>query len=299
MASYEYIYVMNGLSKSYAGGKKVLENVTLSFFPGAKIGVLGPNGAGKSTLLRIMAGQDTDFTGEAWSAEKARVGYLPQEPVLDESKTVEENVMEGLAPIKAKIDRYNEVAAEMANPDADFDALTEEMGTLQEEIDASDGWEIDRSVKMAMEALRCPPGDASIKNLSGGEKRRIALAKLLLEKPDLLLLDEPTNHLDAESVAWLQRHLKDYAGTVVMVTHDRYSLIMLRAGSWKLTAVWAFHMKAIIPLILKPNINVCCKKHVKKNHDRRHWSVNKNGWGAHLKVVAKNLKRVLIPMRNF
>jgi sulfate-transporting ATPase len=224
MASYEYIYVMNGLSKSYSGGKKVLENVTLSFYPGAKIGVLGPNGAGKSTLLRIMAGQDSDYTGEAWSAEKARVGYLPQEPALDESKTVEENVMEGLAPIKAKVDRYNEVAAEMADPDADFDALTEEMGTLQEEIDASDGWEIDRSVKMAMEALRCPPSDASIKNLSGGEKRRIALAKLLLEKPDLLLLDEPTNHLDAESVAWLQRHLKDYAGTVVMVTHDRYFL---------------------------------------------------------------------------
>lgn len=224
MASYEYIYVMNGLSKSYQGGKKVLENVTLSFFPGAKIGVLGPNGAGKSTLLRIMAGQDKDFTGEAWSAAGARVGYLPQEPQLDENKTVQENVLEGLAPIKAKVERYNEVAAAMADPEADFEALTEEMGTLQEEIDAADGWEIERSVKMAMEALRCPPGDAEITNLSGGEKRRVALAKLLLEKPDLLLLDEPTNHLDAESVAWLQRHLSDYAGTVVMVTHDRYFL---------------------------------------------------------------------------
>lgn len=224
MASYEYIYVMNSLSKSYPGGKKVLENITLSFFPGAKIGVLGPNGAGKSTLLRIMAGQDRDYTGEAWSAENARVGYLPQEPQLDESKTVQENVLEGLGPIKAKVDRYNEVAAAMADPDADFEALTEEMGTLQEEIDAADGWEIDRSVNMAMEALRCPPGDAKVTMLSGGERRRVALAKLLLEKPDLLLLDEPTNHLDAESVSWLQRHLKDYSGTVVMITHDRYFL---------------------------------------------------------------------------
>ncbi len=224
MASYEYIYVMNNLSKSFSGGKKVLENVTLSFYPGAKIGVLGPNGAGKSTLLRIMAGQDKDYTGEAWSADKARVGYLPQEPKLDESKTVEENVLEGLAPIKAKVERFKEVAAEMADPDADFDALTEEMGTLQEEIDAADGWGIDRAVQMAMDALRCPPSDASVTNLSGGEKRRVALAKLLLEKPDLLLLDEPTNHLDAESVAWLQRHLNDYTGTVVMVTHDRYFL---------------------------------------------------------------------------
>lgn len=224
MASYEYVYVMNGLSKSYPGGKKVLENVTLSFYPGAKIGVLGPNGAGKSTLLRIMAGQDKDFTGEAWSAEKATVGYLPQEPQLNEDKTVEENILEALETIKGKVERYNEVAAAMADPDADFEALTDEMGQLQEEIDAADGWEIDRAVEMAMEALRCPPRDAKVTNLSGGERRRVALAKLLLEKPDLLLLDEPTNHLDAESVAWLQRHLSDYAGTVVMVTHDRYFL---------------------------------------------------------------------------
>ncbi len=224
MASYEYVYVMNGLNKTFTGGKKVLENVTLSFFPGAKIGVLGPNGAGKSTLLKIMAGQDNDFTGEAWAAEGAKVGYLPQEPQLDESKTVHENILEGLADIKAKVDRYNEVAAAMAEPDADFEALTEEMGTLQEEIDAADGWELDRTITMAKEALRCPPGDAAVTNLSGGERRRVALARLLLEKPDLLLLDEPTNHLDAESVAWLQRHLSEYAGTVVMVTHDRYFL---------------------------------------------------------------------------
>ena len=220
----QYVYVMNGLTKSYGDGKKVLDNVTLSFFPGAKIGVLGPNGAGKSTILRIMAGVDKDFTGEAWAAEGARVGYLEQEPQLNPAKNVAENVMEGLADIKAKVDRYNAVAAAMAEPDADFEALTEEMGNLQEEIDAVDGWELDRTIEIAMDALRCPPGDSSVENLSGGEKRRVALCKLLLEKPDLLLLDEPTNHLDAESVAWLQRFLSDYPGAVVMVTHDRYFL---------------------------------------------------------------------------
>lgn len=224
MASYQYVYVMNGLSRVYPGGKKVLDNVTLSFLPGVKIGVLGPNGAGKSTLLKIMGGVDRDFTGEAWAAQGARVGYLAQEPQLDPKKTVHENVVEGLGPIKAKIDRYNAVAAQMAEPDADFDALTEEMGRLQEEIDAADGWEIDRTVEIAMDALRCPPGEADVTKLSGGERRRVALCRLLLEKPDLLLLDEPTNHLDAESVAWLQRFLGDYKGTVVMVTHDRYFL---------------------------------------------------------------------------
>ncbi len=224
MASYQYVYVMNGLVKTFPNGKTILNGITLSFLPGAKIGVLGPNGAGKSTLLKIMAGVDKDYTGEAWAAEGARVGYLQQEPQLDPSKTVAENVMDALAPIKAKVDRYNEVAAAMADPDADFDALTEEMGKLQEEIDAADGWSLDQTVEMAMEALRCPPGDLPVTNLSGGEKRRVALARLLLEKPDMLLLDEPTNHLDAESVAWLQRHLSEYAGTVVMVTHDRYFL---------------------------------------------------------------------------
>ncbi len=224
MASYQYVYVMNGLTRVYPGGKKVLDNVTLSFFPGAKIGVLGPNGSGKSTLLKIMAGVDKDFTGEAWAAQGARIGYLQQEPQLDPKKTVHENVVEGLGPIKEKVDRYNAVAAQMAEPDADFDALTEEMGRLQEEIDAADGWEIDRTVEIAMDALRCPPADADVTKLSGGERRRVALCRLLLEKPDLLLLDEPTNHLDAESVAWLQRFLGDYKGTVVMVTHDRYFL---------------------------------------------------------------------------
>jgi energy-dependent translational throttle protein EttA len=224
MASYQYVYVMNGLKKTYPGGKTVLNGITLSFFPGAKIGVLGPNGAGKSTLLKIMAGVDKEFTGEAWAAETAKVGYLAQEPQLDAYKTVFENVMMGLQPIKDKIDRFNAVSAAMGEPDADFDALMEEMGKLQEEIDACDGWELDRMVEMAMDALRCPPGDANVTNLSGGERRRVALCRLLLEKPDLLLLDEPTNHLDAESVAWLQRFLSDYKGTVVMVTHDRYFL---------------------------------------------------------------------------
>ncbi|MFP4464284.1 MAG: energy-dependent translational throttle protein EttA [Alphaproteobacteria bacterium] len=224
MASYQYVYVMNGLTKAYGNGKKVLENVTLSFFPGAKIGVLGPNGAGKSTLLRIMAGVDKDFMGEAWAAQGARVGYLEQEPKLDESKSVGENVMEALSDVKAMVDRFNAIGMEMAEPDADFDKLSAEMGDLQEKIDAVDGWELERTVEIAMDALRCPPAEASVTNLSGGEKRRVALCRLLLEKPDLLLLDEPTNHLDAESVAWLQRFLSEYPGAVVMVTHDRYFL---------------------------------------------------------------------------
>ena len=221
--SVQYVYVMNGLSKAY-DNKKILENATLSFLPGAKIGVLGPNGAGKSTLLKIMGGVDKDYMGEAWAAEGVRVGYLEQEPQLDEDKTVEQNVMEGLGDVKAMVDRYNEVAAAMADPDADFEALTEEMGDLQEKIDAVDGWELERTIQIAMDALRCPPADSPVNNLSGGDRRRVALCRLLLEKPDLLLLDEPTNHLDAESVAWLQRFLSEYEGTVVMVTHDRYFL---------------------------------------------------------------------------
>jgi len=224
MAAYQYIFVMNALTKTYTGGKTVLNGVTLSFLPGVKIGVLGPNGAGKSTLLKIMAGVDKEFTGEAWAADGVRVGYLQQEPYLDPTKTVFENVMEGLSPIKAKLDRFNAVATAMGEPDADFDALTEEMSQLQAEIDTADGWTLDTTVEMAMDALRCPPGDAAVTGLSGGERRRVALCRLLLEKPDLLLLDEPTNHLDAESVAWLQRFLLDYSGTVVMVTHDRYFL---------------------------------------------------------------------------
>ncbi|AEP08546.1 energy-dependent translational throttle protein EttA [Micavibrio aeruginosavorus] len=224
MASYQYVYVMNGLSKTWPNGKKVLENITLSFFPGAKIGVLGPNGAGKSTLLKLMAGVDKDFTGEAWAAEGARVGYLAQEPQLDPTKNVVENITEALKDVKNMVDRFNAIGVEMAEPDADYDSLMAEMGELQEKIDAVDGWELDRTIEIAMDALRCPPADADVTKLSGGERRRVALCRLLLEKPDLLLLDEPTNHLDAESVAWLQRFLTDYKGTVVMVTHDRYFL---------------------------------------------------------------------------
>jgi ATP-binding cassette ChvD family protein len=224
MASYEYIYVMKELSKTYQGGKKVLDNIFLSFYPGAKIGVLGPNGSGKSTLLKIMAGIETEFNGEAWAAKGASIGYLPQEPQLDADKTVKENVMEGLGDIVNLLNEYNEISAQFAEPDADFDVLLTKQGELQEQIEAKDGWSIETTLEMAMEALRCPPGDSPVTHLSGGEKRRVALCKLLLSKPDLLLLDEPTNHLDAETVAWLQRHLDEYQGTVVMVTHDRYFL---------------------------------------------------------------------------
>jgi ATP-binding cassette ChvD family protein len=224
MASYQYVYVMKELSKTFPGGKKVLDNIYLSFLPGVKIGVLGPNGSGKSTLLKIMAGIEKDFQGEAWSAEGARVGYLPQEPQLDPTKTVLENVMEAVRDIKAARDEYDAISAKFAEPDADFDALMARQGALQEIIENADGWNMERTLEIALDALRCPPGDSSVANLSGGEKRRVALCRLLLEKPDLLLLDEPTNHLDAESVAWLQRHLTDYKGTVVMVTHDRYFL---------------------------------------------------------------------------
>ena len=218
MASYQYVYVMDRLSKTYPGGKQVLKDIRLSFFPGVKIGVVGLNGAGKSTLLRIMAGVDKDFTGEAWAAEGARVGYLAQEPELDAAKNVLGNVMDGVAEKKALLDRYNEIAVNYSDETAD------EMAKLQDVIDAQNLWDLDSQVEMAMDALRCPDGDADVTKLSGGEKRRVALCKLLLEGPDLLLLDEPTNHLDAESVAWLQNYLKEYKGTVVLVTHDRYFL---------------------------------------------------------------------------
>jgi ATP-binding cassette ChvD family protein len=226
MASYQYVYVMKGLSKSYPGGREVLRDITLAFFPGAKIGVLGYNGAGKSTLLKIMAGIETEFAGEAWSAEGATVGYLAQEPELDESLTVAGNAMQGLGPIKAVVDAFNEVSMKLGEvEDVDeMTALIERQAVLQEQIDAADAWDLDRTVEIAMDALRCPPGEAAVAKLSGGERRRVALCRLLLAKPDLLLLDEPTNHLDAESVAWLERHLRDYQGTVVMVTHDRYFL---------------------------------------------------------------------------
>ncbi len=226
MASYQYVYVMKGLSKAYPGGKQVLKNIWLSFFPGAKIGVLGLNGAGKSSLLRIMAGEDQDYTGEAWAAEGVKVGYLPQEPQLDPAKTVEENVMDGVAETKALLDRFNEVSMRFGEElsDDEMNALIAEQAELQEKIDHADAWNLDRTIEIAMDALRCPPGDADVTKLSGGERRRVALCRLLLSNPDMLLLDEPTNHLDAESVAWLERFLADFPGTVVAVTHDRYFL---------------------------------------------------------------------------
>ncbi len=218
MAAYQYVYHMDGVSKTYPGGKKTFENIRLSFLPGVKIGVVGVNGAGKSTLLKIMAGLDKEFSGEAWAAEGARVGYLPQEPKLDATKTVRENVMEGVAEKKAILDRYNELAMNYSDETAD------EMATLQDEIDAQNLWDLDAQIDVSMEALRCPPDDWSVENLSGGEARRVALCKLLLEAPEMLLLDEPTNHLDAETIAWLQQHLIEYKGTILVVTHDRYFL---------------------------------------------------------------------------
>ena len=226
MAAYQYIHVMKGLGKTYPGGREVLKEIYLSFLPGAKIGVLGVNGSGKSSLLRIMAGLDKDFVGESWTAEGATVGYLAQEPPLDPTKDVAGNVMEGMAATKALLDRFEAVSARFAEELADdeMNDLIAEQGELQEKIDACNGWELDRTVEIAMDALRCPPGDSAVENLSGGEKRRVALCRLLLEKPGMLLLDEPTNHLDAESVAWLERTLQEYEGTVVLVTHDRYFL---------------------------------------------------------------------------
>jgi ATP-binding cassette ChvD family protein len=226
MPAYQYVYVMKDLTKAFPGGREVFKGITLSFLPGVKIGVLGVNGAGKSTLLKIMAGIETEYGGEAWAAEGAKVGYLPQEPKLDESKTVSENVQLAFGPLKAALDRFNEISNEFAEPmdDDRMNALLAEQADLQEKIDAEDGWELERRVEIALDALRCPPPDSKVTNLSGGEKRRVALCRLLLEKPDVLLLDEPTNHLDAESVAWLEKTLREYAGTVLVVTHDRYFL---------------------------------------------------------------------------
>ena len=218
MAAYQYVYHMDGVSKTYPGGKKCFENIRLSFLPGVKIGVVGVNGAGKSTLLKIMAGLDKDFTGEAWAAEGAKVGYLPQEPELDPSLDVRGNVMLGVAGKKAILDKYNELAMNYSDETAD------EMAQLQDQIDSENLWDLDSQIDVAMEALRCPPDDADVTTLSGGEKRRVALCKLLLEAPEMLLLDEPTNHLDAETIAWLQQHLIDYKGTILIVTHDRYFL---------------------------------------------------------------------------
>ena len=226
-ASSQYAFVMKNMTKTFPGAPKpVLNGINLQFYRGSKIGIVGPNGVGKSTLIKIMAGIDTDFSGEAWPGENITVGYLAQEPQLDPAKNVLENVKDGAREVADKLDRFNEISMIMADPpeDADFDALMTEMGELQEQIDAVDGWTLDNQLEIAMEALRCPPSDWSVESLSGGEKRRIALTRLLIQKPDILLLDEPTNHLDAESVEWLENHLKEYAGSVLMITHDRYFL---------------------------------------------------------------------------
>ena len=226
MAAYQYVYVMKDLTKSYPGGREIFKGITLSFLPGVKIGVLGPNGAGKSTLMRIMAGQDKEYGGEAWAAEGVRVGYLSQEPELDPNLTVGENVRLAFAELNAHMARFNEISEKFAEEmsEDEMNSLLGEQADLQEKIDAANGWEIDRQVEIALDALRCPPPDAAVTNLSGGERRRVALCRLLLEKPDMLLLDEPTNHLDAESVSWLEQTLKAYTGTVLIVTHDRYFL---------------------------------------------------------------------------
>jgi ATP-binding cassette ChvD family protein len=221
----QYAYVMKSMTKTFPGAPKpVLKDISLQFYQGAKIGIVGPNGAGKSTLIKIMAGIDKDYTGEAWAGENITVGYLEQEPELDRTKTVLENVKDGARETADLVDRYNAIAAEMGEPDADFEKLGDEMAELQSKIDAVDGWTLDNQLEIAMEALRCPPGDMGVESLSGGEKRRVALTRLLIQKPGILLLDEPTNHLDAESVQWLENHLKEYAGAVLMITHDRYFL---------------------------------------------------------------------------
>jgi sulfate-transporting ATPase len=226
MASYQYIYVMKNLSKIYPGGREVLKDISLSFFPGAKIGVIGPNGAGKSTLLKIMAQIDKEYNGEAWAADGATVGYLPQEPELDPTLDVSGNIMAGLVTTKALLDRFDAINARFGEPlsDEEMSSLIAEQAECQEKIDALDAWDLSRQIEIAMDALRCPPGNADVAKLSGGERRRVALCRLLMQKPDLLLLDEPTNHLDAESVAWLERFLQNYTGTVVLITHDRYFL---------------------------------------------------------------------------
>src|SRR3990167_3763025 len=226
MATNQYIYVMKGLTKIYPGGREVFKDIWLSFYPGAKIGIIGVNGAGKSTLMKIMAGMDTEFNGEAWAAQGTTVGYLSQEPELNPNLTVEGNVLEGLSETQGLLDRFEAISTRFAEPmtDDEMNALLTEQAELQEKIEAVGAWDLSRQVDIAMDALRCPPGDADVKTLSGGEKRRVALCRLLMQQPDILLLDEPTNHLDAESVAWLERHLQEYKGTVILITHDRYFL---------------------------------------------------------------------------
>ena len=300
MASYQYIYVMQGLSKTYPGGRKVLDGIHLSFLPGAKIGVLGPNGAGKSTLLKIMAGLEPEFVGEAWAAEGAKVGILHQEPQLDAAKTVQENVLEGLGEIVALVKRYEEVSLKFGEvtDDDEMNALIEEQGELQEKIDAANAWDLDRTIEIAMDALRCPPGDSDVEKLSGGERRRVALCKLLLSQPDLLLLDEPTNHLDAESVAWLERHLKDYAGTVVMITHDRYFLDNVTGWILELDRGRGIPYEGNYSAYLEQKRKRLARRPSRNRPARRPWTVSWNGSAPAPAAARPSRRRVSKPMRS-
>jgi ATPase subunit of ABC transporter with duplicated ATPase domains len=278
----QYAFVMKDMTKSFPGAQKpVLSNINLQFYHGAKIGIVGPNGAGKSTLMKIMAGIDKEFAGEAWPGENVTVGYLPQEPQLDPTKNVLENVKDGAREIADMVDRFNAISAEMGDPkdDTDFDALMEEMGELQGKIDAADGWTLDNQLEVAMEALRCPPSDWSVENLSGGEKRRIALTRLLLQKPTILLLDEPTNHLDAESVQWLEAHLKEYAGAVLMITHDRYFLDNVVSWILEIDRGKYFPTKAIIRPTWRRRPSGSSRRSARRAAARPRSATSSNGFG--------------------
>ena len=296
MASYQYVYHMSGVTKAYPGGKKVLENINLNFLPDAKIGVLGPNGAGKSTLMRLMAGIDKEFNGEAWSADGAKVGYLSQEPELDEKKTVQENVLEGMGELVELVQEFNDVSMKFGEvtDDDEMNALIERQAELQEKIDAADAWDLERKAEIAMDALRCPPGDWPVTKLSGGERRRVALCRLLLSKPDMLLLDEPTNHLDAETVAWLERTLQEYEGCVVIATFSITSL----AGFWNSIAAVGFLMRGITPPIWRKRPSVCSRKPGKKRPVSGPCPPSLNGSVNRPRPAKQNPRRVSMPMRS-
>ena len=293
MAAYQYVYHMSGVSKAYPGGKKCFENIHLNFLPGVKIGVVGVNGSGKSTLMKIMAGMDKDFTGEAWSAEGTKVGYLPQEPKLDPNLSVRENVMLGVAEKKAVLDRYNELAMNYSEETAD------EMGQLQDQIDAENLWDLDSQIDVSMEALRCPADDANINDLSGGEARRVALCQLLLEAPDMLLLDEPTNHLDAETIAWLQQHLIDYKGTILIVTHDRYFLDAITSWILELERGRGIPWEGNYSAWLEQKAKRLCKKPAKTNPSKRRLNANWNGCAKAPRPARPSPKRGSMPITNW